>query len=260
MLVDSHAHFDLTLENRDISESELIAALGEHHVTHAVQVSIDPAGFSWSREFAVKHRTKGILFTLGIHPSSDAGDDELRTLENFTTEVMSGKDAHLLFGIGECGLDFYRMRQSGETQFRSFEFQIDLALRYYLPVIVHSRNAMDETINLLWRKKPGRGIIHCFSGTPHDAKSFLDMGFYISFAGNVTYPKAQNLQDSARYVPLDRLLVETDSPFLTPVPMRGRQNRPHNVHYTYQFIADLRGESMSRLEKAVYENFDRLRK
>ncbi len=260
MLIDSHAHFDLVLEGRDITEAEIFSGLKEHSVAFSVQVSIDPAGFSWSREFAARNRDRGILFTLGIHPSSPASEKDLKNLADFTAEVMAGRDAHLLFGIGECGLDFYRMRQQRDVQERSFEFQIDLAHRHSLPVIVHSRDAMAAAIDLLWRKKPGKGIMHCYSGTVPDARSLLDLGFYLSFAGNVTYSKAHNLQDAARYVPLDRLLIETDAPFLTPVPLRGKQNRPYNVHHTYQFIADLRGESISKLEKAVYENFVRLRK
>jgi TatD DNase family protein len=185
---------------------------------------------------------------------------ELGALADCVSDVMGGKDAPLLFGIGECGLDYYRMRQPREAQMRSFEFQLDLAHRFFLPAIVHSRDAMDDTIDLLWRKRPGKGIMHCYSGTPQDAKKLLDLGFYLSFAGNVTYPRAHTLHDSARYVPLDRLLIETDAPFLTPVPLRGKQNRPHNVHYTYRYIADLRGEPLSRIEKAVHENFMRLRR
>ena len=260
MLIDSHAHFDMILKNRAMTEDEVFAGLAKHHVIRAVQVSTGPDGFSWSRDFAVRRRRQGILFSLGVHPSVRADEKDLGALEDSTAEMMSGGDAQLLFGIGACGLDFYRMREPEEMQMRSFEFQLDLAHRFSLPVIVHSRNAMERTIDLLWRKKPVDGIMHCFSGTRHEAGKLLDLGLHISFAGNITYHQYSDLQDTARYVPLDRLLVESNAPFLAPVPRRAGQNRPSHVRYVYRSLADLRGEPLSRVEKAVYENFMRLRR
>jgi len=260
MLIDSHAHFDMILKNRDVTEDDVFTGLAKSNVVHSVQVSTGTSGFSWSREFAAMHREKGILFSLGIHPSSSAHDNDLKKIQDYTAEVMSGSDAQLLFGIGACGLDFYRMRQPEEIQMRSFEFQLDLAHRFSLPVIVHSRNAMERTIDLLWRKKPVTGVMHCFSGTTRDAGKLLDLGLHISFAGNITYHQYSDLQDTARYVPPDRLLIESNSPFLAPVPRRAGQNRPSYVRYVYNYLADLRGEPLSRVERAVYENFMRLRR
>jgi TatD DNase family protein len=259
MYIDSHAHFDLALENTDVTEDMLLEQARANAVTSVVQISIDAASARWSRDFAIRHAARGALYTIGTHPSSPAGDNELRELEELAAGVISGEERNLLFGIGECGLDFFRKRQAAETQERSFRFQIELANRYGLPVIVHSRDAMEETVAILLDYPGTSGIMHCFPGDRDAAKKVLDLGFYISFAGNVTFKNAETLHDSAVYVPLDRLLIETDAPFLAPVPMRGKKNRPEYVVHTYRFIAGLRGEPLDRIAGAVYENFMEIR-
>lgn len=260
MYTDSHAHFDLALEEPGITEPMLMENARENGISRAVQIAIDIGSSRWSRDFAARHASDGILFTSGIHPSSPAGEEELRKLEEFAIESLAGDSGDLFFGIGECGLDFYRMRQSREIQERSFRFQIGLAARLGLPVIVHSRDAMDETLAVLRESRPAAGIMHCFPGDRNAAKKVLDLGFHISFAGNVTYRTATILQDSASYVPLDRLLVETDTPFLTPAPLRGRKNLPGYIVHTYRFIAELRGEPLDRIALAVRENFTEIAK
>ncbi len=215
--IDTHAHFDLCIEE-GIDESSLLRGMRESGIAGAVQVSIDVGGFSWSRDFAVRNASRGILFTLGIHPSSPAGEKELDMLDDFAGDVMSSADAGLLLGIGETGLDYYRMRQAKDVQRRSFERQILLAKKIDRPVIVHSRDATDDTLAILGRHAPLKGIMHCFSEGREMAKKFLDLGFMLSFAGNVTYAKALLLHESASYTPLDRLLLETDAPFLSPIP------------------------------------------
>ncbi len=255
--IDSHAHFDLCLEEGG-SEEEYVTALAAHGVRRAVQVSIDAEGLAWSRAFAARNRGAGMFFTAGIHPSSRAEEADLERLRGFVEEVAGSADADLLFGIGETGLDFYRMHQPVEMQRRSFEFQLDLAARHNLPVIVHSRDAAEDTLAVLRAKNPPLGIMHCFSGDGAMARRFLDLGFYISFAGNLTYRAASDLHDAAKYVPADRLLLETDAPFLTPVPLRGKRNRPEYVIHTYEFIAALRNETVPSIQERVFENFSAL--
>ena len=255
MYIDSHAHFDLTLEDNNATEDTLMEQLRSNGIRRVVQISIDTASARWSRDFAKRHAGDGVLFSIGIHPSSPAGDGELREIGGLAENAARGEDGGLLFGIGECGLDFYRKRQDPETQERSFRFQIELANRLGRPVIVHSRDAMEETLAILGDYPGTAGIMHCFSGDREAARRVLDLGFYLSFAGNVTYRSASALHDSAAYVPLDRLLIETDAPFLTPVPLRGKKNRPEYVIHTYRFIAELRGEPLDRIAGAVYENF-----
>jgi len=255
MYIDSHAHFDLTLEDSTVAEDSLMVQLRSNDIRHAVQISIDTASARWSQDFARRHAENGVLYSLGIHPSSPAGEDELRELADMAERAACGDSAHLLFGIGECGLDFYRKRQDPATQERSFRFQIELANRLGRPVIVHSRDAMEQTLAILGDYPGTAGIMHCFPGDREAARRVLDTGFYISFAGNVTYRNAASLHDSAAYVPLDRLLIETDAPFLTPVPLRGKKNRPEYILHTYRFIAGLRGEQLDRIADAVYRNF-----
>jgi TatD DNase family protein len=255
MYIDSHAHFDLALEDASVSESMLLDAMRAQSVGQAVQVGIDFASSIWSRDFAKRNAGAGILFTAGLHPSSPADERELGKLADFVGSVRADDGAPLLFGIGECGLDFYRKRTPKETQALSFRFQIELARRHGLPLIVHSRDAMEETLGILGEYGGTTGIMHCFSGDAAAARRVLDLGFLISFAGNVTYRTALTLQEAAAYVPLDRLLIETDAPFLTPVPLRGRKNRPEYVIHTYKFIAELRHDPLTRVMDAVCENF-----
>lgn len=255
MYIDSHAHFDLCMEDRNITEESLISGLRENNIKYAVQISTDADNLSLSHNFAGRNKDAGILFTLGIHPSSKAGDRELKALSEYAKRVMEGDDRGLLFGIGETGLDYYRMRQPKPLQRNSFDFQIDLAKRWDIPVIVHSREAFSETLEILKNNRPPAGIMHCFPGNRDMAKSALDLGFYISFAGNLTYNKALNMQEAASYVPSDRLLLETDAPFLTPVPLRGKKNRSENVIHTYQFLSELRKEPLEKIQESIYNNF-----
>lgn len=255
MILDSHVHFNMILEENNMSEPELIKSLRYNNMEYAVQISVEEKDFIWSRDFAKRNYENGIFYTLGIHPSSPAENSGLDNLASVVEQELNGKYGRLLFGIGECGLDYYRMHQTKEMQVNSFERQIDIAKKHKLPLIIHSREAMDETLNILKRKKYGNGIMHCFAGDSSAAKQVLDMGFMISFAGNVTYKSAVELHDAAGYVPLDRIMLETDSPFLSPVPLRGKPNLPENIKHTYKFISSLKKIPLSRLEDSVIENF-----
>ncbi len=258
MFVDSHAHFDLCLEKKGCREEDLLNGLDVAGIAGAVQVSIDVEGFEGSRDFARRHRDRGIRFTLGIHPSSRATAIELGKMDDYVEEVMKSPEADLLFGIGECGLDYYRMHQPREMQRESFHFQIELAKRWDLPLIVHSRDALEETLQILKEAGIRKGIMHCFSGDGAAAARVLDLGFYLSFAGNVTYKNAVELHDSAAYTPADRMLIETDAPFLTPVPLRGKPNRPEYVTHTYQYIADLKKMTLDQLRDTVWRSYQTL--
>ncbi|HDP80613.1 MAG TPA: TatD family deoxyribonuclease [Spirochaetes bacterium] len=252
--IDSHAHFDLCAEE-GMDTASLVRDMAESGVGRAVQISIEPAGFAWSRDFAADNRASGVLFSLGIHPSSRADESDLAHLSDLTGSVLGSDDAPLLFGVGETGLDYYRMRRPREEQMRSFEFQAELAKKTGLPLIVHSRDAMEDTLGVLKKIRPDRGIMHCFPGDSDDARSVLDLGFHLSFAGNLTYPKAAALHDAAGFVPLDRVLFETDAPFLAPVPLRGKKNMPRHVVHTYRFFAGLRKISVEELAERVQTTF-----
>ena len=256
--VDSHAHFDLCIQEGPETEELLADRLTQHRIRRCVHVAIDTDGYAWGREFSRDQRHRGVLFTLGIHPSSRADTADLIYLSDFANDVLDSPDADLLFGIGEAGLDYFRMRKPKEMQVRSFEYQAELAKTLGLPLVVHSRDAMPDTLEILRRTAPPLGVMHCFSGDREIAMSVLDLGFHISFAGNLTYRSAVDLQESARYVPLDRLLLETDAPFLAPVPHRGKRCRPEHVVHTYEFCADLKKEPLARFADQLNRNFDAL--
>lgn len=255
MFIDTHAHFDLVMEDGSVTETQIIESMKTNGIGTAVQVSIDVSSSEWSRAFAMRHSGEGILFTIGIHPSSAADDPDLRHLSALADTIIHSGDSKLLVGIGECGLDYYRMRQKREVQMNSFIFQIDLANRCGLPVIVHSRDAMEDTLEILRKESRNPGIMHCFPGDKNAAQKVLDLGMYISFAGNLTYRAAADLHESARYIPLNRLLVETDAPFLTPVPLRGKKNRTEHVIHTYRYLSELRKEPLDLIASTIRDNF-----
>ncbi|MBN1698104.1 MAG: TatD family hydrolase [Spirochaetales bacterium] len=252
--IDTHAHFNLILEDAGLTEEALLDDCFKAGLSHAVQIAISEETLQWSYDFAVRNKSRGILFSLGLHPSSHAGERELGKLEKMVESALRSHPG-LIFGIGECGLDFYRMRQSKSMQEDSFRYQILCAKKYNLPLIIHSRDAMADTMSALKELEPARGIMHCFQGGKREAKHALDCGMMISFAGNLTYKNAHDLHESAAYVPLDRLLLETDAPFLTPVPLRGRKNRPENVEHTYRFMARLRNIPLEKLAERISGNF-----
>ncbi len=154
---------------------------------------------------------------------------------------------------GEIGLDYHYSPETREAQMKLFGAQLEEAARRDLPVVIHTREAADDTIALL-REIPSRGIIHCFTGSPDEAKAYLDLGFYVSISGIVTFRAADNVRESALVVPDDRILIETDSPFLAPVPLRGRRNEPAFIRHTCEFLARLRGVPAEDFAELTFAN------
>ena len=159
--------------------------------------------------------------------------------------------------IGEIGLDYHYSPETREAQLKLFGEQLEEARRRDLPVVIHTREADDDTVALL-REIPSRGIIHCYTGTPEFAKRYLDLGFYISISGIVTFKPADNVRASALVVPDDRILIETDSPFLAPVPLRGTPNEPAFIVHTCEFLAKLRGASADEFAELTFANAERV--
>ncbi|MBN2534440.1 MAG: TatD family hydrolase [Spirochaetales bacterium] len=258
MYIDSHTHFDIVMDWHHSDENTVIKNLKDHEIIHSVQVAIDTETSQWSYDFAKRNRDAGVLFTLGIHPSSYAGKKELTLLTDMVSRVMK-TDPDIFFGIGECGLDYFRMKQQKSMQIEGFSTQIVLAKQYDLPLIIHIRDAFTDALELLKPRSPVWGIMHCFPGDRHAAQKALDLGFYISFAGNLTYKNAHILHDTAKYVPMDHILLETDAPFLSPIPLRGKKNKPEYVIHTYEYIAALKGTTCEKVKEKVYENFSRIK-
>ena len=256
MFVDSHAHIDGEeyAEDRD----EVVArarAAGVHAILNVG--TGDPHGGHLERAVETAERYEGVYAAVGVHPHDarlfDAAAEEL------LLRLVKGKEKVIAWG--EIGLDFHYDNSPRETQRTVFVRQLRLARECGLPVVIHSREADEETVGVLqdeWAGAGLAGILHCFGGGREMAERALELGFMISFAGNVTFKKADALREVARQVPLERLLVETDCPFLTPVPHRGKRNEPARVADTARFLAELRGVSLEELGRATSANFERI--
>jgi TatD DNase family protein len=242
-VIDTHAHLQGLPEGADAA----IEAAAEAGVDRIVCVGDSPELAREALELCDRH--PALRTTIGLHPhrAEQWGPSVRAELAELVGDPR-------VVAIGECGLDFYRERAPHDVQARAFEGQAELALESGKPLVIHSREAVSETLEVL-RGFPGRVILHCFA-LPDDVDEVLERGWWASFAGNVTYPSAKPLQDAARRIPAERLLVETDSPYLAPVPHRGRPCRPQMVLDTLRFIAELRGVEADELAGAVVENAD----
>ncbi len=250
MLVDSHCHLDdgqfdadrdAVIERARAAGVERLLAVGTGSGPPDLEAGIRLAE-SWPHIWA----------TVGVHPhdASKAGPETFERLRELLAHPK-------VVGVGEIGLDYHYDFSRREVQREVFARQLEIARAAGKPIIIHTREAWEDTLRVLG-PGPQRGIFHCFSGGPEEAARALELGFHISFAGVVTFPKAVRIQEAARIVPSDRLLVETDAPYLAPVPRRGKRNEPAFVVETARRVAELRGESFERVAAITTENFARL--
>lgn len=246
-MVDTHCHLDACASSAD----ELVSRAREAGVRRLATVATDEAGIVVALETASAHNE--VVAIVGRHPNEATGftAGDLDPIEDAAADSR-------VRAIGETGLDFYRDNTPPEDQRRAFEAQIELAARLGMPLVIHTRAAEDETFALL-RERAGSltVILHCFSA-PARLEDCVEHGWLCSFAGNVTYASAGELQAAAREVPEELLLVETDSPYLAPQPVRGRPNEPANVVATAEVVARLRGVSYAELEATVERNAARV--
>ncbi|HEU4596433.1 MAG TPA: TatD family hydrolase [Pyrinomonadaceae bacterium] len=256
MFVDSHAHIDG--EEFDADRDEVLARARAAGVRALLNVGTgDPHGGNFERAVAVAEKYEGIYAAVGVHPHDAKLFDE--AAERLLRRLL--ESGGRVVALGEIGLDFHYDHSPRDVQREVFRRQLRLARELRKPVVIHSREADEETVEILREEWSGAGlgcVMHCFGGSVRMAERVVEMGFYVSFAGNVTFKKAEALRDAARVVPLGRLLVETDCPFLSPVPFRGRRNEPAHVVETARFLAELRGVSHEELGRATSENFFRL--
>ncbi|MEO8288798.1 MAG: TatD family hydrolase [Chloroflexota bacterium] len=252
-LIDTHAHLDFDDYGPDLPE--VIHRARDFGLTSIVTIGIEPMDWRRTLEFAEQH--SGVFPAIGIHPNSadQTTDATLADLESLCRSNTGKK----VVAIGETGLDFYRDHVAHDVQRASFRAQLELARQLDLPVIIHDRDAHESILEILKADGRGtRGVMHSFSGDLDFARECISLGYMISLAGPVTFRKATDKHAIAREVPLDWLLVETDCPFLTPEPYRGRRNEPAYVAYTAKAIADLRGTSLDIVAKATTDNARRL--
>jgi TatD DNase family protein len=255
-LVDSHCHIDGS--EYDADREDVIARAVDAGVTTMLNVGTgDPHSGVFERAVELAAEHDAVYAAVGVHPHDarlfdDAVEARLINLVNQSKRVIAW---------GEIGLDYHYDHSPREVQRSIFSRQLKIARQLNLPVIIHSREADDDTINIIREDLDGyhrAGILHCFGGSLQMARAAIDLGFYISFAGTLTFKKTADLRDIARQLPLDRLLVETDCPYLTPVPFRGKRNEPARVVETARCLAELHGRSLEEIAQVTSHNFTML--
>lgn len=251
-IFDSHCH----LHGEDPgSAAAILARAGAAGVRDLVCVGVDLVSSRQARELARRH--PGIRASAGIHPNDLPPAAAAASAALAELEAVLGEGGWS--AVGETGLDLYRDRVPLAIQRDAFARHLDLAHRFRLPVIIHCRHAGAATLELL--RMLGRqvtGVMHCYSESPQQVEAFLALGLHVSFAGNLTYPRAEELRLAARQVPLDRLLVETDAPYLAPQAQRGHRNEPAFVRHTLGALAEVRGEEVEQTAERTWANANRL--
>lgn len=243
--IDTHTHFGM-LEEGGEKGLEFAKAQGVHKM---INIGTNPDDFEPVYEFAKKHYPT-VFCTLGVHPhDAKIYDDKV---DQYLRQKAQNKE---VVAIGEIGLDYYYMNSSKEEQHVAFERQLQVAADLGLPVEIHTRDAEPDTIEIL-KKYQGKvkGLLHCFTGTQWLADEALKIGFNISISGVVTFKNAEELRSIVRSLPLDRIHVETDAPFLAPVPQRGKKNTPAFVTHVGEFVAQLKGVTPEELSKQIEKN------
>jgi TatD DNase family protein len=248
MLVDSHCHLDFAEETE---RSDIVARAKRAGVKTLLTISTKLDEFPIVR--AIAETDPDIWCSVGVHPH-EAAVEPAATKDRLVAATKHAK----VVGIGETGLDFYYEHSPRARQAEIFRVHIAAAREADVPLIVHTRDADPETIAILEEERPPAGVIHCFSTGRALAERAVELGFYISLSGIVTFKTAQELRDIVRDLPLDRLLVETDAPYLAPVPLRGKRNEPAFITHTVALVAELKGIAPDELARATTANFFRL--
>ena len=253
IFIDSHCHIDG--EQFDEDRDEIVERANAAGVKLMLTIGTgNPHNGEIEKAVKVAEQYENVFASVGVHPHDAKLYDE--KAEKHLIELAKNEK---VIAWGEIGLDFYYDHSPREVQIDVFKRQIQIAKNLDLPIIIHSRDADNETIEILTEecldKNFRGGIMHCFGGTAEMAQKLMKIGFLISFAGNITFKKAENLRDAARVVPLEKLLIETDCPFLTPVPFRGKRNEPAFVVHTARFLADFYDIEIEKLANQTTNNF-----
>lgn len=254
MLIDSHCHLDS--KEFDPDRDEVVQRALDAGVTQLLAIGTGNGPPDLEAGMRLADRYSCFLATVGVHPH-EAAKAVQATYKSLSDLLRHPK----VVALGEIGLDYHYDFSPRESQKAAFIEQMSIAGAAGKPIVIHTREAWDDTFDLLekhWRPYGLPGIMHCFTGGQQEAERSLDLGFYLSFGGIVTYPKALDVQAAARLVPLDRILIETDAPYLAPVPRRGKRNEPALIVHTAAKLAELRGTSPAEIAEATSRNFQRL--
>ena len=251
-IVDSHCHLDFKDFDNDLDQ--ILKRAKDKNVKYFLSISVNIEDFD--KVYAVAKSAENIWCTTGVHPNNvlESKLDQAKLLENLKKNLKIKK----VIGLGETGLDFFRDDDNKNNQIESFNTHLELSGKFNYPTIVHTRNADTETISCIKKsvdKFSSTGLIHCFTSTKELAKEVLNKGFYISFSGIITFKNAIDLIEVVKYVPLDRILVETDAPYLAPVPHRGKRNEPSFVCHTLEKVAEIKKVDVSKMAKITTNNF-----
>jgi TatD DNase family protein len=252
-LVDSHCHIDtLDLSLFDGKLENVIQRANDNGVDHFLCVCIDLENFP--NVLRVAQQFDKVYATVGLHPNEKV--DQEPTVEELIHLAQENK----IIGIGETGLDYYRSEGDLDWQRQRFRTHIQAAKAVKKPLIVHTRDAETDTIEILKNENAStvRGILHCFTGSLEMALQAIDLGFYISFSGIISFPKATELQNVAKQLPLEKLLIETDCPYLAPIPFRGKPNEPAYVRYVAEALAKLKNISLEEVSRVTTKNYREL--
>jgi TatD DNase family protein len=251
MFIDSHCHLDFP--ELDADRASVLALMRSNCVTHALTISTTLKSFP--AVLAVAEANPNIWCSAGVHPDEQVDDHEA-SLE----ELRAMADHPKVVAIGETGLDYYRLPEPLDWQRERFRVHIRAALATGKPLVIHTRNSPADTLNIMREEGAADvgGVMHCFTEVQEVADAAMAMNFYISFSGIVTFKNAKDLKEVARNVPLDRMLIETDSPYLAPAPFRGKMNQPGYVKHVAEHIAELRGISVEEVAAATTANFFRI--
>ena len=247
MYIDSHCHINFP----ELAENmpEILGRMAENKVTHALCVSVDLPDFPQVLDLA--ERFPNVFASVGVHP------DYPDTIEPSVEDLVRLADHPKIVAIGETGLDYFRLEGDLEWQRERFRTHIRASRATGKPLIIHTRAAAEDTLRIMAEEgaDAAGGVMHCFTESLAVAEAAIAMGFYISFSGIVTFKSARDLQAVARAIPLELMLIETDSPYLAPVPFRGRTNEPSYVRHVAEFIATLRDEPLERIARQTTDNF-----
>lgn len=254
MFIDSHCHINFP----DLAARlpEIFGKMAENKVSHALCVSVDLPDFP--QVLALAEQYPNVYASVGVHP------DYEDTPEPDVAQLVKLADHPRIVAIGETGLDYYRLQGDLEWQRERFRTHIRASRETGKPLIIHTRSASEDTIRIMREEGASpeaggaAGVMHCFTESQEVADAAIELGFYISFSGIVTFKSAKDLQQVARTIPLERMLIETDSPYLAPVPFRGKTNEPGYVRHVGEFIADLRGIPVDEVARQTSANFFKL--
>lgn len=260
MFIDTHCHLTMLdasrypqAKNHDEVVDLAVANAVQANVSQMMAISVTLDDRHVLADIAKRHSQVG--YSIGVHPCSSAEELAAATVENLVNYAQADK----VWALGETGLDYYHDTRLIAEQKQSFAHHIEASKRVKKPIVVHTRAAKHDTVDLIRAEQSSHGILHCFTEDWEMARQLLDMGYYISFSGIISFKNAQDLRDVAKKVPLDRLLIETDSPYLAPVPYRGKPNEPQYVPHVAKVLAEIHQISVEEMAQITSQNFLQLR-